>query len=297
MNENLFSQVQLMLQLENKSANTFGRYKSALMELEAFYPNRDLSTLSNDELRAYCLHLSNVVKAPTTYNGKVAALRYTYRIALNRRVDSYYLSLKRNPKRAPRLIPSRKEVKQIIDNCHETELACFFLLAGNSGLRRNEIATLKVNDIIKGRNLIRVTGKGGRERITVIDESVLKVLRYYYVKKRQVNNEYLFSRNTRLGHISADSITSKVNHYYAKLGMNYSLHDFRRVFATVLFLANVNIITIMEYLGHSSLNTTLKYINVDRYLDKKEVAPINLLLDDTQDLTKGVDSSCKKFKK
>ena len=64
--------------------------------------------------------------------------------------------------------------------------------------------------------------------------------------------------------------------------MDYTMHDFRRVFATVLYIAGVDLVSIKKYLGHDSIETTMKYINVDRYLNKKEVSPINELFGGTK---------------
>ena len=282
MNREIYNDLEKMLKMENKSDTTFERYARALREMDLYFKGKSLKKLSDEEIFEYACHLHAVTKTARTYNNKIAAIRYIYRKVLRRVVLDSYLPLKRNNKIEPKIIPSQSEMQKIIMDCEDLELLCIILLGVGSGLRLNEIATLKVKDIQKGRNTILVTGKGQRQRITIIDEEALKELRKYYSNERGEKNEYLFSRKNYHGHIKPDEITRRMKIYLRNLGMDYTVHDFRRVFATVLYIAGVDLVTIKKYLGHDSIETTMKYINVDRYLNKKEVSPINELFGDTK---------------
>ena len=281
MNREVYNNLEKMLEIENKSAITFMRYAKAVGEMEIYFNGKSLKKLSDEEIGEYAYYLHKNTKSARTYNSKIADIRYTYRKAIKRSVADCYLPLKRNNKKTERIIPSKEEMVKIITKCEDIELLCFIMLAAGSGLRRTEIATLKVTDIIKGRNTISVIGKGQRERKTVIDEATLEVLRRYYVTKREENNEYLFSRKSYKGYVSADEITRKLQKYLNGLGMKYTMHDFRRVFATVMYEAGVEIVAIKRYLGHDSIETTMKYINIEKYEQKKEVSPINEILSKT----------------
>ncbi len=281
MNREVYNNLEKMLEMENKSTITFMRYAKAVREMEVYFDGKSLSKLSDEQISDYAYYLHKNTKSTRTYNSKIAALRYTYRKAIKRCVADCYLPLKRNNKKSERIIPSKEEMVKIITNCQDLELLCFIMLAAGSGLRRTEIATLKVTDIIKGRYTISVVGKGQRERKTVIDDATLEVLRKYYVTKRQENNEYLFSRKSYRGYVNADEITRNLRNYLYGLGMNYTLHDFRRVFATVMYEAGVDLVAIKRYLGHDSIETTMKYINIEKYEQKKEVSPINEILSKT----------------
>ena len=281
MNREVYNNLEKMLEIENKSAVTFMRYAKAVREMEEYFKGKNLRKLKDEEIGEYAYYLHKKTKSTRTYNSKIAAIRYTYRKAIKRCVADCYLPLKRNNKKSERIIPSKEEMVKIITNCEDLELLCFIMLSVGSGLRRTEIATLKVKDIIKGRYTISVIGKGQRERKTVIDDATLAILRKYYGTKREENNDYLFSRKNYKGYVNANEITRNLRKYLNGLGMNYTLHDFRRVFATVMYKAGVDLVTIKRYLGHDSIETTMKYINVEKYEQKKEVSPINEILSKT----------------
>ena len=204
-----------------------------------------------------------------------------YRKVIKREVGDAYLPLKRNEKRKERNIPSEEEIKRIIENCEDQELLSFIMLGVGSGLRISEIASLKVRDIKRGKHKIVVVGKGKRERETIVDEITLQVLRKYYVIRREYDNEYLFSRKTIKGYVKADEIGRKLKKYMEKQGMEYTMHDFRRGFATILYKGEVDLVTIKRYLGHDSIETTMKYINNEKYRIKKEVLPTEQIFSKT----------------
>lgn len=281
MNREIYNNLEKMLKMENKSETTFERYAKAIREMELYFKGKSLKKLSDEEIFEYAYYLHEKTKSTRTYNSKIAAIRYVYRKVIRRVVLDSYLPLKRNNKIEPKIIPNESEMQEILTKCNDLELMCIMLLASGSGLRRNEIATLKVENIKKGKNIIVVTGKGQRERITIIDDKTIEYLRNYYVKEREEDNEYVFSRRNYKGHIKADEITRRIKEYLRNLGMDYTLHDFRKVFATILYILKVDLVTIKRYLGHDSIETTMKYINIEKYRQKKEVSPVNEILSKT----------------
>lgn len=274
-NREIYNNLERMLEIENKSNNTYMRYAKAISEMEIYFKKKKLSELKEEQIGQYTYYLHQQSKSSRTYNSKIAAIRYMYRKAVKRPIEDCYLPLKRNEKKAERIIPSKDEMAKIIKNCQDIELLSFIMLASGSGLRMSEIATLKITNIIKGRNTIEVIGKGQRQRTTVIDDVTLNVLRHYYKNNRAVDNEYLFSRRNHRGYIKTDEITRRLRKYLEEMSMKYTMHDFRRVFATIMYETGVDLITIKRYLGHDSIVTTMKYINIEKYEQKKEVSPIN----------------------
>lgn len=274
-NREVYNSLEKMLEMENKSNSTYMRYAKAINEMETYLKNKNLSDLKEEQIGQYAYYLHKQSKSSRTYNSKIAAIRYMYRKAIKRPIEDCYLPLKRNEKKAERIIPSKDEMAKIIKNCKDIELLSFIMLASGSGLRISEIASLKIANIIKGRNIIEVIGKGKRQRTTVVDDVTLNVLRRYYKYNRVLDNEYLFSRRNHRGYIKTDEVTRRLRKYLEEMNMNYTMHDFRRVFATIMYEAGVDLITIQRYLGHDSIVTTMKYINIEKYEQKKEVSPIN----------------------
>lgn len=281
-NREIMNNLEKMLEMENKSESTYWRYSKVIVQMMEYFKGRNLSKLKEEEILSYAYHLHESKISVRTYNGKIAAIRYMYRKVVKREVGEAYLPLKRNEKRSERNIPSEEEIKEIIEKCEDIELLSFIMLGVGSGLRISEIASLKVSDIKKGKNKIVVIGKGKRTRETIVDEITLQVLRRYYVKERKYDNEYLFSRRNNIkGYVKLDEIGRRIKKYMESLGMEYTMHDFRRAFATILYKGEVDLVTIKRYLGHDSIETTMKYINIEKYRIKKEVLPTEQIFSKT----------------
>jgi integrase/recombinase XerD len=137
-----------------------------------------------------------------------------------------------------------------------------------TGLRVSEISDLKVECINLITGLIKVKGKGNKERIiTVCNGETLKVLKEYYQlfhsKSKDSNNYFFLNRlNKRLSDQSIRFLVKK----YARISgfeRNITPHVFRHTFATLLLEQDVDIKYIQHLLGHSSITTTQIYTHVN----------------------------------
>ena len=139
-----------------------------------------------------------------------------------------------------------------------------------TGLRISELVNLKFNDIDFKRGIIKVTGKGGKERIVPVGETALSWITSYIDNTREdliVDNEniYLFlsNRGKQLSRKLCWSIISN----YSKGSLNnktISPHSLRHAFATHLLNHGADLRTVQMLLGHSSLSTTQIYTHVAR---------------------------------
>ncbi len=136
----------------------------------------------------------------------------------------------------------------------------------SSGLRVSEIAGLNVDDINIKEGLVKVRGKGKKERILPIGSKAIEALRSYMVEKIILKKRdraiFLNRMHTRLSERSIRRIVVK----YAKMiGINGMIgpHTLRHTFASHLLQAGADLRIIQELLGHSSLSTTQKYTHID----------------------------------
>ena len=111
---------------------------------------------------------------------------------------------------------------------------------------------------------IKVIGKGNKERITVLPQMTLNLLRQY-CKEYEVTkyNEYLFGKKW-MEHISESSISRSFKDKVRKLGLDdrISIHSLRRSFATHMLRMGVSIEEVKELMGHNSITTTSSYMKV-----------------------------------
>ncbi|MBN1326335.1 MAG: tyrosine recombinase XerD [Candidatus Cloacimonetes bacterium] len=145
-----------------------------------------------------------------------------------------------------------------------------------SGLRISEVIDLTIHDVIWEESLIRVTGKGSKQRIVpVADKSLSFLLRYYHNARGDIRKEketdimFLNKRGGKLSRMGVWKIIRKLT-VEAGLSKNISPHTFRHSFATHLLEAGANLRIVQTLLGHVSINTTQIYTNIDKNYIIKE---------------------------
>ncbi len=143
------------------------------------------------------------------------------------------------------------------------------------GIRVSELTALNLEDIAFEEGLVRVVGKGNKERIVPIGKEASASLRSYLEASRQLREkgggssrgEPLFI-NSRGGRLSSRSVGKLIKRYGKEGGLasDISPHDLRHTFATHLLDGGADLRSVQELLGHVSLSTTQKYTHVS--LDK-----------------------------
>jgi len=154
------------------------------------------------------------------------------------------------------------------------DIAVLEMLFG-TGLRVSELSNITPGNIDLINGWIKITGKGNKERaIPVCDREIKQALKEY-IKIRQTRNpgsEFFFI-NRHNERLSEQSIRFMIRKYAsdAKLDKHITPHMFRHSVATLLLESGVDIMYIQSLLGHSSINTTQIYIQVNEKAKKKEI--------------------------
>ncbi len=170
------------------------------------------------------------------------------------------------PRTASKLPPvmSAQEIKTLIDSIKNIKHRTIVMLLYSTGMRLSEIAALKITDIDSKNMRIKVVqGKGAKDRYTILSEQVLQELRAYYIIYKPVI--YLFNGSRRGCPISHRSIQHLVQTALAKAGLaskDYTVHTIRHSFATHLVDHGTDLHTVKELLGHSTLQTTMRYMHL-----------------------------------
>ncbi len=155
-----------------------------------------------------------------------------------------------------------------------------------TGVRVSELTNILIDDVDFVSNTVRVLGKGEKERIIPITSDLGNLLKSY-LKERGSRSRYLFvsKYGQKLTPLSVQLIVKK---YASKahLSKHITPHKLRHTFATLALESGVNPITISELLGHSSLNTTMKYTHVTNKLTEDAVRRVAELTD-FKDILKG----------
>lgn len=138
------------------------------------------------------------------------------------------------------------------------------------GLRVSELVGLDWSDIDTSLELVRVRGKGGKERLVPIGRKALAAVAAYRERlpdlcPRRLRNDKAIYLNRRGGRLTTRSVARLVEHYVVVSGLatKASPHALRHSFATHLLNAGADLRAIQELLGHATLSTTQKYTHVN----------------------------------
>ena len=134
----------------------------------------------------------------------------------------------------------------------------------STGMRLSEISALKITGIdSKNMRIKIVQGKGAKDCYTILSEQVLQELRAYYIIYKP--KEYLFNGAGPGRPLSARMIQHLVQKAILQLGpgsKKYTVHTIRHSFATHLVDRGTDLHTVKELLGHSTLQTTMRYMHL-----------------------------------
>jgi site-specific recombinase XerD len=170
------------------------------------------------------------------------------------------------PRKSTKLpaVMNATEIKTLIDGVKNIKHRTIIMVLYSTGMRLSEIARLKIIDIDSKNMRIKVVqGKGAKDRYTILSEQVLQELRAYYIIYKP--KEYLFNGSRPGRPISMRNIQHLVQKSLAQVGLdskNYTVHTIRHSFATHLVDNGTDLHTVKELLGHSNLQTTLRYLHL-----------------------------------
>jgi len=258
------------LQLAGMSEPTQKGYTRSVRMLVDFY-GKSPDQVSEVELQDYFLHRKNVDKwAAATMRICYSGIKFFFINVLKRDWHTLELIHAKREQRLPTVL-SLNEVWNILNAVRTPQNKAYLTAVYTCGLRLHEALFLQVTDIDAQRMRIHVhRGKGAKDRYVPLPESTLYLLRDYW--KRHRNPLWIFPRLGRSGQESPKaarpmakaSVQGALRRVLKQLKIikRVSIHTLRHSYATHLLEAGVNIRRIQQYLGHSSLNSTMVYLHL-----------------------------------
>lgn len=212
-----------------------------------------------------------------TCNVAVAGLRFLYRHVLGWEEARFSIPRRRTETKLPEIL-SRPELQRLFAAAHSPKHRALLMTAYGAGLRVSELVALQLRDIDSGRMVILVRqGKGAKDRYTLLSQRLLEELRSYWRRYRP--EPWLFAGHKPGTHFARES--AKKVYYQAKLVAQIDkpggIHTLRHSFATHLLEAGVDVRTIQQLLGHKSITTTMRYLQVTRPHIGSTESPLDLL--------------------
>jgi integrase/recombinase XerD len=271
------------LELErNLSINTIKSYRNDLNSLILFLKEKkieDPAEITYQHLTAFFKLLSKLELSSRSsaryYSSIKGFFKYLFTNGYLEKNPMERLSAPKVSKGLP-IVLNINEVEKILD-CPDTStklglrdkalIETFYAC----GLRVSELINLKVADMFLNEEVIRVFGKGSKERLVPIGSSAIKWIEEYLVKSRPLllkktkseNFLFLNNRGTKLSRMGIWKIVNK-NAEAAGIKKEVHPHTFRHSFATHLLEGGADLRAVQEMLGHADISTTQIYTHLDR---------------------------------
>lgn len=239
---------------------------------------RSPAELGANHVRQFLLHLVRDCQVSRETLRQVrSSLRFLYAVTLNRPVDIEWLPVPRGQKRLP-VVLSGSEVAALLDAARTPKYRMIFATLYAAGLRISEACALRPEHIDSKRKLIRVVGKGNKERCTLLSPRLLRKLREYWRETRPQGG-WLFPGGTRAGHISKEAARKVFRDAVKTAGITKKItpHVLRHTFATHLIDAGTDVTVVQVLLGHTSVQTTQIYTHTTVEQIARTRSPLDLL--------------------
>lgn len=240
----------------------------------------NIDDLSKEKINAY---ISELIRerniSASQQNQRINAIKFYYEKVLGREKEYYELHRPHKEQKLPKVL-SKNEVKKILSVCENIKHKSILMLIYSAGLRRSELINLKITDIDSERMVINIRGgKGKKDRISLLSDHMLVLLRNYYRAYRP--KDYLFEGQNG-GKYSPTSIANILKKASLKAGIRKKVtpHILRHSFATHLLEQGTDLRYIQELLGHNSSKTTEVYTHVSKKAIDQIKNPVDDFFDD-----------------
>jgi len=289
MNHHIVGYLRFLRLEKSLAAETIKAYTFDLRRYDEFLAMRGSKLwngVTEEDCRAYFTLLKGLGLAATSTARNFSALKGLHRYLVSEEIATVdpiqHLDAPRLPKHLPEVL-NQNEIFAILEQPSKesatTTLQERLLVRDRAmlevlyacGLRASELAGLAQHDVLFDERIIRVMGKGSKERIVPIGKSALRWIRQYqrssrgHLARSQKSKDILFL-NARGGPISRMSVWNIVHRYARAAGIRKEVHPhtFRHSFATHLLEGGADLRAVQEMLGHADIGTTQIYTHIDR---------------------------------
>jgi site-specific recombinase XerD len=276
------------LNLAGYSKRTQEVYVASVRKLSEHY-SRSPDLINEEELRQYFLYLKDERKlSRSSITIALCGIKFFYEKTLQQQWAVFGIARPPRETKLP-VVLSRDEVVQILSEVRIAVYRVCLITIYACGLRLREGTHLKPSDIDGEREVVRVHGKGSRDRIVPIPKHTLPLLREHWKTHR--SPDWLFPAPTRRGtrhsvannggHVTRSSLQSCLRRAVERspVRKKASVHTLRHSYATHLLEDGVDLRIIQGYLGHSSPKTTSVYTHLTPEVRMTTRDPVDRLMD------------------
>lgn len=267
--------------IRNYAQSTRKSYRNNLLSFNKYFQGNDIKQLQKVEIEKYLEYLCierNYSSA--ALNVTVNAIKFLYEKIFSFPREFYQFPRAKRVHKLPTFF-DQQEITNLFNTITNIKHKVILYVGYSAGLRVSEIVNLKISDIYSGSMQIRIEqGKGKKDRMVMLSEKVLELLRTYYIKYKPA---YWLFEGPKGEQYSVRSVQEILKKAKALAGIVHkgSVHTLRHSFATHLLEGGTDLRLIQELLGHTSIKTTAIYTHITDTSKAKVKSPLDKLnLDD-----------------
>ena len=261
---------------KNYSSNTVIAYKKDVETFQDFcslkFKLDNLLKVTYSIIREWIIDLSEKELSPLSINRKISSLSkyYDFLIKINELKSSPLKNHKRLKVQKKLIIPfSEDEVLKVVDvfskNFEGKRNLLIVDMLYSTGVRRDELINIKLNDVLLDENLVKVLGKRNKERLVPLVLNLKSRINDYLKFRNEIksssSNFFITTKGKKIG---PSLVYRVVKNYFSKVStkVKTSPHVLRHSFATHMLNNGADINSIKEIMGHSSLASTQIYTKI-----------------------------------
>lgn len=253
---------------QGASPLTVEAYARDLARLERFLRGSRLPTevgqISSRHLQAFAVSLSGLAPASIIRALNATSSLFSY-LVRSGAVESNPVAgvVKPRPKLSLPRVPSTEECRRLVQAAPSARERALVMLLLTAGLRRAEVLGLRSADLAADLSQVRISGKGGRERVIPLPAQTQQVLGEYL--RQRPPGEWLFPNRAgrRTGNTTFYRLFRRLLRRAGLGAENLTPHSLRHAYATTLLHSRVDIKTVQTLLGHADLSSTSRYLHTD----------------------------------
>lgn len=262
---------------KNASVHTVKNYSVDLRSLKGFLNQTPVDKIDYLALRGYLACLKELSLSKVSIARKIASIRSFFKFLCREGIlktnPASSLSTPKRDKPLPKFL-DENEVIRLIEAPEGGSPAslrdrAILEILYSTGIRVSELVGLNINNVDQIGGVMKVYGKGKKERLVPVGDSALKAIRRYidgerYKENRGVDTYGALLRNSRGARITDRSVRRIINKYILKASIQQKVspHTLRHSFATHLLNRGADLRSVQELLGHANLSTTQIYTHI-----------------------------------
>ncbi len=267
---------------KNYSHHTVDAYRTDLMQFQDFI-RKDIKHVTRHDILNFLKHLKSEGLSPTTLNRKLIAIKSFYKFLMIEGIinmnPAELIESAKVEDTIPRVVTMEEyeHIISIIDNLKERAL---IELLFSTGLRREEVVSLKRNNFNFNLGIVKINGKGNKDRVIPFIPEIMPNTMLWLEQIEDIDSEWVFPSNVNEGKpYTVRWVNKVVDKWTNKAGYSdITPHSFRHSFGTYLYENGADIKAIQDMMGHASIDTTNIYAKTSIKRNRQEFVKAHPLI-------------------